>query len=407
MVLAARKCTFNGRKYSAGQTVVAAVEACAVIRCQARQKKGRSTRQVELALLPLPLSSCTCAITSRASKDSRNLQLPTASRGAFRHTLLSRHKLNSVYHHRQYKLNWKKRRRLNRKRARSRKKKKCVYNKQKYGAGTLVVKLSERCLYLVCRKTSVGSEVALQFISNCVCSDKADPGHVNGACKYAKITPEHSMCKQKNTTCGIKHRGVTEAEKTKILQAHNHYRAKVAWGKEERGNPGPQPPAANMKELIWSDELAQVAQAWSNTCPSDHDCHECRQLLTQDYYIGQNLYWSWGFNDSEEWNFAISAFYNEVVDVPNSLVNKYQSLDLPRPIGHYTQLVWAETQEVGCGAVYNGPCSFGILSYNSCKTYVCNYGPAGNFLGHSMYKVGPAASQCPGGVSLTYSGLCK
>jgi hypothetical protein len=47
--------------------------------------------------------------------------------------------------------------------------------------------------------------------------------------------------------------GVTsDADKNTIVDAHNNLRRTVAQGKESRGNPGPQPPAANMRKLVSS-----------------------------------------------------------------------------------------------------------------------------------------------------------
>ena len=46
------------------------------------------------------------------------------------------------------------------------------------------------------------------------------------------------------------------------MKKHNDLRSKVANGRETRGNDGPQPKASNMIELIWNDELAEVAQRY-------------------------------------------------------------------------------------------------------------------------------------------------
>ena len=56
--------------------------------------------------------------------------------------------------------------------------------------------------------------------------------------------------------------------------------------------------------------------------------------------------------------------------------------------GHYTAVVWAETSRVGCG--------FSTYRQNGRLTnlYVCNYGPAGNFIGQPVYKTGRGCSQC-------------
>ncbi|XP_011863897.1 PREDICTED: venom allergen 5 2-like [Vollenhovia emeryi] len=51
-----------------------------------------------------------------------------------------------------------------------------------------------------------------------------------------------------------------------VLDSHNLYRVLVANGREYRGNPGPQPAARTMMELIWDDELAVIARRWALQC---------------------------------------------------------------------------------------------------------------------------------------------
>ena len=47
------------------------------------------------------------------------------------------------------------------------------------------------------------------------------------------------------------------------------------------------------------------------------------------------------------------------------------------PTGHYTQMVWKNTQEVGCGTASGDGHPFNIL--------VCRYSPPGNFMGQAPY----------------------
>lgn len=42
----------------------------------------------------------------------------------------------------------------------------------------------------------------------------------------------------------------TAADKTLIVSIHNQLRRRVAKGLETRGSPGPQPAAANMREIV-------------------------------------------------------------------------------------------------------------------------------------------------------------
>ena len=52
-------------------------------------------------------------------------------------------------------------------------------------------------------------------------------------------------------------RGVSAKEQEIILDVHNVYRSQIAMGQERRGRPGPQPPAANMRQMVRSISLYQ------------------------------------------------------------------------------------------------------------------------------------------------------
>jgi len=109
---------------------------------------------------------------------------------------------------------------------------------------------------------------------------------------YCAITPKHTACGQKGPgpSCNGGHlaRGVTAAEIEEILAVHNRYRALVARGEERRGAPGPQPGAANMRQMVWDAELSVVAQAHADQCKFAHDCSDCRRVSR--FGVGQNLY---------------------------------------------------------------------------------------------------------------------
>merc|ERR1712135_128354 len=63
-------------------------------------------------------------------------------------------------------------------------------------------------------------------------------------------------------------------------------------------------------------------------------------------------------------------------------------------IGHYTQVVWAETTDVGCGYIASSKGSY----------MACNYGPGGNVAGKRVYETGKPGSKCP--TKKTSQGLC-
>ena len=60
--------------------------------------------------------------------------------------------------------------------------------------------------------------------------------------------------------------GFSPEERQAMVDVHNSLRSRVAMGMEDRGSPGPQPPAANMRRMVWDEELATVAQRWAEQC---------------------------------------------------------------------------------------------------------------------------------------------
>ena len=71
--------------------------------------------------------------------------------------------------------------------------------------------------------------------------------------------------------------------------------------------------------------------------------------------------------------------------------------------GHFTQMAWPSSIEVGCGyALYKDD------KFDGNEIVVCNYAYAGNMLGNPMYKVGDKCSECDEGstCSTEFPGLC-
>nr|Q7Z156.2 RecName: Full=Venom allergen 5; AltName: Full=Allergen Pol s V; AltName: Full=Antigen 5; Short=Ag5; AltName: Full=Cysteine-rich venom protein; Short=CRVP; AltName: Allergen=Pol s 5 [Polybia scutellaris rioplatensis] len=189
-------------------------------------------------------------------------------------------------------------------------------------------------------------------------------------CQYGESTkPSSKNCNKVSITSV----GVTEEEKKLIVDEHNRFRQKVAQGLETRGNPGPQPAASDMNNLVWNDELAYIAQVWANQCQFFvHD--KCRN--TAQYQVGQNIAYS-----------ASTAAYPGIVSLIVLWENEVKDFNYSQGItkenfakvGHYTQVVWAKTKEVGCGSIKY--IEKGMKSHY----LVCNYGPAGNYMGQPIY----------------------
>ncbi|CAL4100711.1 unnamed protein product, partial [Meganyctiphanes norvegica] len=220
---------------------------------------------------------------------------------------------------------------------------------------------------------------------------------------YTQIAEHHSANSKPNPTCTITDSGVTNSQKRQILRLHNEFRAKVARGDEQRSpDQYKQPRGSNIKELIWNDELAYIAQKWANRCSYGHESNglERRSPCSRSYYyVGQNIYYI--TTAGNYWENAITGWYDEVKDTPSRLARKYEIGVTLEMIGHYTQMLWADTYEIGCGAVTY------LEGYGSTTFYVCNYGPGGNTAGQEIYKRGEPASECgSSGRSNNYRDLC-
>ena len=90
--------------------------------------------------------------------------------------------------------------------------------------------------------------------------------------------------------------------------------------------------------------------------------------------MGENLAWqSW----RSVMNFSVLDWYSEYTGIDPSLLQ----------YDHYTQVVWNETTRIGCGIAYGCPRWY--------TTFVCNYWPAGNFLGRRAWTPAILVNQTP------------
>jgi len=223
--------------------------------------------------------------------------------------------------------------------------------------------------------------------------------------EFCQVDSDHTMCKYEgpSDTCSAQtiYRELSADAKQAILDKHNELRRKVAKGEETDGAPGPQPAASNMRKLVWNNELEAVAQRWADQCQFGHDSSRNKLDGTA---VGQNAYWGGSSVESEEAAVqagminAAQAWYDEVSD-PGFDSGSISPYVFSSGTGHYTQVVWADTEELGCGMVY----------YKGSSWYetliVCNYAISGNWMGGEMYKSGDACSSCPDGYTCD-DGLC-
>ncbi|MCK8600455.1 CAP domain-containing protein [Desulfoferrobacter suflitae] len=153
----------------------------------------------------------------------------------------------------------------------------------------------------------------------------------------------------------------TTAEIEQWLQAHNNYRAL-------HGSPA----------LIWNSTIGTSAQTYANSCP----------LVHSGSAYGENIAFA-GYNQTPQG--VVDRWYAEEQYYDYS--NPGFSLDPNEPIGHFTQVVWKSTAHIGCGCVTGCPGTYQSIC-------VCQYDPAGNYVGQYAANVFPPIG-LPGAPSLS------
>nr|XP_019590155.1 PREDICTED: cysteine-rich secretory protein 2-like [Rhinolophus sinicus] len=139
------------------------------------------------------------------------------------------------------------------------------------------------------------------------------------------------------------------------------------------------PSACNMLKMTWNDEVARNAEKWASQCRLTHSTPEKRQISFTG--CGENLFMSTNFTS---WADVVQSLYDEVKDFRYGI----GSVRTNAKIGHYTQLVWATSHQLGCAFAY---CPHMNLRYY----YVCHYCPEGNVNSKiTPYKRGEPCADC-------------
>jgi len=113
--------------------------------------------------------------------------------------------------------------------------------------------------------------------------------------------------------------------------------------------------------MTWNTEVAQAAQAWMDEKQGQmsHSPKERRSNVGGHGYLGENL--AMGSHITAAG--AEKMWYDEIdLTNPRGIVTGFGG-----GTGHYTQVVWKKSVDLGCG-LYG-------------KTYCCMYGPGGNMMG--------------------------
>ncbi|WP_394727607.1 CAP family protein [Altererythrobacter sp. GH1-8] len=138
-----------------------------------------------------------------------------------------------------------------------------------------------------------------------------------------------------------------------LLDAHNEERA-------EFGAP----------ELKWSQRLAREAEQWAQAIAREGRMRHAS--IDERGGAGENLWMGSAGNYSA--SFMVRAFAEEKRHFRPGEFPDISRTGNWRDVGHYTQVVWHETREVGCAVARNQRDDF----------LVCRYWPAGNIYGREI-----------------------
>jgi uncharacterized protein YkwD len=121
--------------------------------------------------------------------------------------------------------------------------------------------------------------------------------------------------------------------------------------------------------LTWSTKLAAIAQKWADTLKAKG----CVFGHSGDQTYGENL--AAGTAGALDPEGTVAMWYDEIK------LYKFPAGGFSMKTGHFTQVVWTTTKQVGCGHV----------TCNGNDIYVCNYDPPGNWEGQYKEHVLPTS----------------
>lgn len=185
----------------------------------------------------------------------------------------------------------------------------------------------------------------------------------------------HHKERRAAATCGTA-TAMTTAQQTQIINTHNTYRAQEG--------------ASNMMLQTYSDEMARVAQGYANKCIWGHgDLYDC-----EGNRLGQNLFVISNANGYPALNttYVVAAWYGEKAYYTQSS----QACNPPPggECGHYTQVAWARSGQVGCGFAQCPTMNVGGSTWKNALFVVCDYTQPGNVEQTPMWTAGAACSNC-------------
>ncbi|WP_148714094.1 basic secretory protein-like protein [Chitinolyticbacter meiyuanensis] len=135
---------------------------------------------------------------------------------------------------------------------------------------------------------------------------------------------------------------------------------------------------AGLPAMRWDNALAASAQGWAdelaatNNCDLKHSGHSF-----QGQWMGENLFGGWGSNPTPDYRWSPAQVVDSWASEKPNYSFATKSCAAGKVCGHYTQVVWKNSTQLGCGRARCGG--------NTKEVWVCNYFPGGNYVGQNPY----------------------
>lgn len=122
--------------------------------------------------------------------------------------------------------------------------------------------------------------------------------------------------------------------------------------------------AVGLRPLVWSGKLAGIAQEWAD-----------RLVKEGAFRHRPNSPWGQNLFDVTGTEFLPQQIVNGWAAEAKDFDYAANRCKEDRMCGHYTQLVWRDTRQVGCAVARGG----------NREVWVCEYSPKGNYIGMRPY----------------------
>ena len=128
--------------------------------------------------------------------------------------------------------------------------------------------------------------------------------------------------------------------------------------------------------LGWSDGLAKSAQVWADELKKK----TCAMVHANQNQYGENIFWAsatrWSDGSREVQDISAKLVVDDLASEVLDYNYEANSCAPGKMCGHYTQIVWRDTEEVGCAKA---------ICDDKSQVWVCRYSPHGNIVGEKPY----------------------